>query len=103
MDIYDLRLDADLVVLSACETGVRQVHGGDLVGLCRGFLTAGARNLLVSLWRVDDAATAELMAAFYRGLAAGEGIAASLRAAQLAALARQPHPYFWAPFVVIGG
>lgn len=102
LDIYDLRLDADLVVLSACETGVHQVHGGDLVGLCRGFLTAGAGNLIVSLWRVDDAATAELMAAFYRGLGAGEGIAASLRAAQLAVLARQPHPYFWAPFVVIG-
>jgi len=101
LDIYGLRLDADLVVLSACETGVRQARGGDLVGLCRGFLTAGARHLVVSLWRVDDAATAELMAGFYGNLAQGMKVAASLRAAQLALLTQQPHPYYWAPFVVI--
>jgi CHAT domain-containing protein len=90
------------VTLSACETGLGRAAGGDLVGLCRGFLAAGARTLVVSLWRVDDAATAELMAAFYRQLTAGQSPAAALRAAQLAGLARYGHPYYWAPWVVVG-
>jgi len=102
LDVYGLRLDADLVTLSACETGLGRAAGGDLVGLCRGFLAAGAAALVVSLWRVDDAATAGLMAAFYRELAAGRSPAAALRAAQLAGLAQYQHPYYWAPWVVVG-
>jgi CHAT domain-containing protein len=102
LDLYGLRLRRPLVVLSACETGLGQARGGDWVGLCRGFLGAGARAIIASLWRVDDAATAALMVDFYRNLAAGQAPAAALRAAQLAMLAQRPHPYFWAPFVVVG-
>lgn len=102
LDLYGLRLRRPLVVLSACETGLGQAHGGDWVGLCRGFLGAGARAIIASLWRVDDAATATLMVDFYRNLAAGQAPAAALRAAQLAMLAQRSHPYFWAPFVVVG-
>ena len=102
LDLYGLRLHDPLVVLSACETGVGQARGGDWVGLCRGFMGAGARALVASLWRVDDAATAALMADFYHNLAAGQTPAAALRGAQLAMLAQRSHPYFWAPFVFVG-
>jgi CHAT domain-containing protein len=102
LDVYGLRLAADLVTLSACETGAGRARGGDLTGLCRGFFAAGARTLVVSLWRVDDAATAELMVVFYRELAAGRSPAAALRVAQLEGLARYGHPYYWAPWVVVG-
>jgi tetratricopeptide (TPR) repeat protein len=102
LDVYGLRLAADLVTLSACETGLGRAAGGDLAGLCRGFFAAGARALVVSLWRVDDAATAELMAAFYHQLTAGQSPAVALRAAQLAGLARYEHPYYWAPWVGVG-
>lgn len=102
LDLYRLRLHDPLVVLSACETGVGQARGGDWVGLCRGFLGAGAQALVASLWRVDDAATATFMATFYRNLAAGQAPATALRAAQLEMLAQRSHPYFWAPFVVVG-
>jgi CHAT domain-containing protein len=102
-DAYELRLACTLVTLSACETGISAVApGDDLVGLARGFLLAGAPSLLVSLWMVDDAATAELMASFYRSLLAGARPAAALRAAQCELLASRPHPFFWAPFVLIG-
>ncbi len=68
-EIYDLRLNADLVVLSACQTGLgRDVKGEGLIGLTRGFMYAGAPRVMASLWQVDDAATAELMKRFYRGV-----------------------------------
>jgi len=102
LDVYGLNLKADLVTLSGCETGVSQLKGGDLIGLCRGFFYAGASSLVVSLWRVDDAATAELMVAFYRGLEAGKTVASTLRGAQLEILSRYRHPYYWAPFVLVG-
>ncbi|NJN19176.1 MAG: CHAT domain-containing protein [Oscillochloris sp.] len=102
-DAYKLELDCDLVVLSACETGVSTVAPGDeLLGLARGFFAAGAPALLVSLWTVDDATTAELMATFYRRLRAGDRPATALRAAQSALLRDHPHPFFWAPFVLMG-
>lgn len=102
-DAYDLRLNCSLVTLSACETGVSAVAPGeDLVGLARGFLLAGAPSLLVSLWVVDDAATAELMLAFYRKLLAGARPAAALRQAQLAQMKEREHPFFWASFWLIG-
>jgi len=101
-ELYGLRLEADLVTLSACETGLGKVSSGDdVVGLGRGFLYAGARSIVVSLWSVGDEATAYLMLRFYAGLASGDKRSA-LRAAQLETRKRYPHPFFWAAFYVIG-
>ena len=103
-DVYQLHLaHCDLVTLSACETGVNTLAPGDeWIGLARGFFSAGAPSLLVSQWVVDDAATAELMIDFYSHLRAGAGPAAALRHAQCKLLKEKPHPYFWAPFVILG-
>lgn len=102
-DIYSLDLNCQLVTLSACETGASSVAPGDeLLGLARGFFLAGAPALIVSQWRVDDEATAELMAALYEGLRAGAQPAAALRNAQRATLERRPHPFFWASFGILG-
>lgn len=106
-ELYNLRLNADLVTLSGCETGKHLVASGDeILGLVRGFLAAGAASLLVSLWTANDESTAEMMGRFYelwhgqdsRGL----GKAGALRQAQLEAIARWPHPASWAPFVLVG-
>jgi len=102
-DAYQLKLRCELAVLSACETGVSLVAPGDeIFGFTRGFFAAGVPSLMVSLWPVDDEATVDLMADIYRRLIAGERPAAALRAAQIAAMQRHPHPFFWAPFVLIG-
>lgn len=104
-ELYGLDLPADLVVLSACRTALgEEIRGEGLVGLAHGFFHAGASRLLASLWSVDDAATAELMSAFYRELLAGAEPAAALRAAQLG-VRREPawrSPYYWTPFVLEG-
>jgi CHAT domain-containing protein/Tfp pilus assembly protein PilF len=105
-DVYGLRLDADLVVLSACRTALgREVAGEGLVGLTRGFMYAGARSVVASLWDVSDAATATLMTRFYRGLFVdGLTPASALRAAQRS-MAREPRwqaPYYWAGFELHG-
>ncbi len=103
LDIYRLRLSCDLVVLSACETGLSLIAPGDeLIGLTRGFLAAGASSVVVSLWTVDDATTAQIMTDFYTLLRAGVSPAAALRQAQLIALQTHPHPFFWAAFALIG-
>ncbi len=104
VDVFNLELDGALVTLSACETGRSVVVGGDeVIGLSRGFLYAGASTLVQTLWRVDDRSTAQLMEQFYRGLSAGLPKAAALREAQRAALDQNSgHPYFWAPFQLIG-
>ncbi len=105
-DIYNLSLPADLIVLSACETGVgRELKGEGLIALTRGFMYAGAARVVASLWKVDDVATAELMTEFYKQMFGG-GLtpAAALRAAQLK-LSHQPRwraPYYWAGFVLQG-
>ena len=102
-DVTATRLRAQLVTLSACETGLNEVYAGEeLLGLARGFLSAGARSLLLSLWTVSDAATVRLMSDFYQNLQRGETIAASLRLAQLEFIKNGEHPYFWSPFFVIG-
>ena len=102
-DAYNLDLNCGLVALSACETGVNAVAPGDeLIGLARGFFSAGAPSLLLSLWTVDDATTATLMTTFYTRLRAGDAPAAALRAAQRELLAEHSHPYFWSPFVLMG-
>jgi len=105
-DIYNLRLGADLVVLSACRTALgKEVRGEGLIGLTRGFMYAGAARVLASLWSVEDRATAELMGSFYRGmLRRGLSPAAALRKAQLE-MAHDPKrksPYYWAGFSLQG-
>jgi CHAT domain-containing protein len=105
-EIYRLRLPADVVVLSGCETALgREIRGEGLVGLTRAFLHAGARRVVVSLWPVQDQATAELMRRFYLGMLHRHlPPAAALRAAQ-AGLRDEPawrDPYFWAGFVLQG-
>ncbi|HEY0783501.1 MAG TPA: CHAT domain-containing protein, partial [Thermoanaerobaculia bacterium] len=105
-DIYNLRLAADLVVLSGCETALgREIRGEGLVGLTQGFFQAGARRVVASLWPVEDRATAELMLRFYRAmLPGGRAPAEALREAQLA-LSRDRRfrdPYHWAGFVLLG-
>jgi CHAT domain-containing protein len=102
-DAYNLDLKCELVTLSACETGMSALAPGDeLIGLARGFFSAGAPSLLVSLWTVDDEATARLMTEFYTRLRDGVGAAASLRSAQQQLLQEFPHPYYWAPFILLG-
>jgi CHAT domain-containing protein len=107
-----LPLAAELVALSGCETGRGRLHGADLLSLAQGFMGAGAASLLVSLWRVDDAATARLMRDFYDALRQGQTRAQALQQAQLLMLraGRQAtgrarlytHPAYWAPFVLLG-
>jgi CHAT domain-containing protein len=102
-DAYDLRLNCTLVTLSACDTGLNAVTPGEeLLGLVRGFLAAGAPSLLVSLWPVDDATTAQFMRHFYTAWLAGAGLAEAHRSAQRTVLASAPHPFFWSPFVLFG-
>lgn len=105
-DIYNLELAADLVVLSACETGLgREIRGEGLVGLTQGFMYAGARSVIASLWRVSDRATAELMTLFYKYLLEdGYPPASALRRAQqdMAGERRWRDPYFWSGFVLHG-
>jgi len=105
-EIYNLQLNADLVVLSACETGLgKEIKGEGLIGLTRGFMYSGAPRVVASLWNIDDLATAELMKLFYqRMLKDGQPAGAALRAAQLE-MSRQKRwasPYFWAGFVLHG-
>ena len=108
-ELYRLPLAARLVVLSACESGVGEIAGGDeVVGLARGFLGAGhepaGRELIASLWNVHDATAADLMEQFYDHLLTGNAVrpATALQAAQRQAIALRQHPYYWAPFFVIG-
>jgi CHAT domain-containing protein len=105
-EIFNLNLPAELVVLSACETGLgEQIRGEGMVGLTRGFLYAGSRRLLVSLWKVDDDATAALMSRFYEGLLREKLTPAqALRAAQnhLRTNTNWDSPYFWSGFVLQG-
>ena len=109
LDIFNLRLNASLVTLSACQTGRSVIGGGDeLLGLMRAFLSAGAASLLSTLWAVEDRSTAVLMELFYKQLFSGNGKGCSLRSAQRQFLengrfaATYSHPYFWAPFFLVG-
>jgi CHAT domain-containing protein len=105
-DVYNLKLAADLVVLSGCQTALgKDLSGEGLVGLTRGFLYAGADRVVASLWQVDDESTAELMRRFYRGmLRDGRRPPDALRTAQLE-MSRHPRwsaPFYWAGFVLQG-
>ncbi len=105
LDVFNQRMNLDLVTLSACQSGRSVIGAGDeLQGLTRAFLAGGAASLLVSLWPVPDFVTAGFMLAFYRALRSGESRAAALRRAQRLALAfpDTAHPYFWASFTLSG-
>ena len=114
LDIFALPLKASLVTLSACQTGRNVVAGGDeLLGLMRAFLYAGVASLVLGLWAVEDRCTSELMQVFYKKLAEGRTKGEALRFAQLQLIKRQGdqkdakanaycHPYFWAPFFLVG-
>ena len=106
-DIYNLKLPAELVVLSACQTGLgKEIKGEGLIGLTRGFMYAGAPRIVASLWKVDDRATSELMKRFYQGLLGPEALrpAGALRQAQLSIWKQKQWraPYYWAAFVLQG-
>lgn len=102
-DLYRLRLKAELVVLSACETGLaKQASGDELMGLARGFLYAGAPCLVASLWPVKDDTTANFMTAFYADLHQGLPVAKAMREAQIKLRQQHPNPYYWAAFTVTG-
>jgi CHAT domain-containing protein len=105
-DIYNLKLPAELIVLSACETGLgKDVRGEGIEGMTRGFMYAGARRIIFSLWNVNDKATAALMQRLYvEMLKSGKTPAAALRAAQIQLLRTRQwqSPYYWAPFVMQG-
>jgi CHAT domain-containing protein len=105
-EIYHLHLNARLVVLSACETGLGKVASGEgILGFSRAFLLAGARNLLLSLWQVNDTSTTELMTRFYTyHLIKERSLADALRRAKLDLIgnSQTAHPFFWAGFVLSG-
>jgi CHAT domain-containing protein len=114
MDIFNLRLKASLVTLSACQTGRNVMGGGDeLMGLMRAFLSGGAASVALTLWAVEDRSTAQIMETFYRHLVSGRGKGAALRCAQIRLIRGEhempgappeyyAHPYFWAPFFLVG-
>ncbi|MEM7062616.1 MAG: CHAT domain-containing protein [Cyanobacteria bacterium P01_B01_bin.77] len=101
-EVMQLNLKADLVVLSACNTGRGRITGDGVVGLSRSFLAAGANNLVASLWAVPDEATAMLMTEFYQQLQTEPDKAIALRQAMLSTLAKHPNPRDWAAFFLIG-
>jgi CHAT domain-containing protein/Tfp pilus assembly protein PilF len=104
-EIFNLELHADLVVLSACNTGLGKVVSGEgLIGMTRAFFYAGAGSVVVSLWQVDDESTSDLMVSFYRHLQEVGDKSEALRRAKLELIdgSRFFHPYFWAPFILVG-
>lgn len=102
-DVVGLELHAGLVTLSACQTAMGKIYGGDeIVGLTRSFMYAGTPTVLSSLWPVADASCAELMKGFYKRLMAGSGKDEALRGAQLELRAVYPSPFHWAPFILTG-
>jgi CHAT domain-containing protein/Tfp pilus assembly protein PilF len=109
-EIFDMEIKANLVTLSACETALVKGEGGDfpqgddLVGLSRAFIHAGAPSVVASLWRVSDESTVELMRVFYRNLKNNMSKSEALQKAQLDLMKSgiSSHPYFWAPFILLG-
>ena len=103
-DLYTLNLPANHVTLSGCSTGLNAIASGDeIMGLARGLLYAGARSLLLSLWNVNDSSTAEFMTNFYKNLAENKNLALAQQKAIQQVRKRYAHPYYWAPFVLMGG
>ncbi len=103
LDLYSLNLTSELVTLSGCSTGLNAVVGGDeMLGLVRGLLYAGTRAVLVTLWDVDDRSTADFMKSFYEHLSSNPSKGLALQRAMQEMREIYPHPYYWAPFVLIG-
>ena len=102
-ELAELSRGRELVCLSACHTGMSGIGPGDeLLGLTRAVLGSGVGALVASLWAANDDTAAAYMSAFYGNLRDGQSRAASLRAAALETRTREPHPYFWAPFILVG-
>ncbi|MBE9158220.1 CHAT domain-containing protein [Nodosilinea sp. LEGE 06152] len=101
-EILNLDLNAELVVLSACDTGLGDITGDGVIGLSRSLIAAGVSSVVVSLWSVPDAPTADLMTEFYRQIQQGQDKAQALRQAMLTTMATHPNPTDWAAFTLIG-
>ncbi|MEH2319008.1 CHAT domain-containing protein [Nostoc sp.] len=101
-EIFDLEINASLVVLSACDTGQGEITSDGIVGLSRSFISAGTPSIIVSLWAIPDAPTADLMTEFYNQLKLNSDKAQALRQAMLKTMKRHPHPKDWAAFTLIG-
>lgn len=102
-DLYQLRLPAELVTLSGCGTGLNVVVGGDeLMGLKRGLLYAGAQGVMLTLWDVNDRSTADFMQLFYSALSSNRNKAEALQHAAGEIRRLYPHPFYWAPFFLVG-
>lgn len=101
-EVLNMKLNAELVVLSACDTGRGSLTGDGVIGLSRAFISAGSPSLVVSLWKVSDEATAFLMPEFYRQLSSNPNKAVALRIAMLATMKKYPNPRDWAAFTLIG-
>lgn len=104
-EIYSLSLDAELIVLSACKTGIGQIAEGEgILSLSRAFQFAGAKNLLVSLWNVDDRATAQLMTTFYQQNSNTSSLPTALQKARINLIEKKQyaHPKYWVPFIFVG-
>jgi CHAT domain-containing protein len=102
-ELYQMRLNAELLAFSGCATGLNVISAGDeLLGLVRGALYAGARSLLLTLWDVNDASTHKFMTAFYRRFQTGENKATAAAEAAKEIREEHPHPYCWAPFTIVG-
>jgi tetratricopeptide (TPR) repeat protein len=103
LDLFSMTCRTNLVTLSGCQSGLAEVSGSDdLLGLIRGFLYAGARSLLLSLWSVNDQSTTALMAEFYKEWRQGANKAKALQAAIRTVREAYPHPFYWAPFILAG-
>ncbi len=105
LEVFDLKLKADLVVLSSCKTALgKEIRGEGMTGLSRAFLSAGAASVLVTLWDVNDRSTAEFVSDFYSNMAKGSSKVTALREARLKMIrnGKYSHPYYWAPFALIG-
>jgi CHAT domain-containing protein len=101
-EIFDMKLQASLVVLSACNTGEGRITGDGVIGLSRSLISAGVPSVIVSLWRVADAPTAELMRSFYQNLQNNPNKAQALRQAMLTTMKTHSDPRDWAAFTLIG-
>jgi CHAT domain-containing protein len=102
-DLYNLTLNADMVVLSACETGIGKLQRGEgIISLARAFAYAGAKSIITSLWAVNDTKTKDLMISFYKNLKKGKSKNTALKNAKMSMIDKNLHPYFWAGFIGIG-
>lgn len=103
LDLFSMECSTNLVALSGCKSGLGEVSGSDdLLGLMRGFLYAGARSLLISLWNVNDESTVDLMTEFYRAWQGGMRKGEALRHAMREVRQIYPNPFYWAPFFIVG-